>query len=610
MRVLYFHQHFSTPKGSTGIRSYEMARRLVADGHQVTMVCGSYGGGNTGLNGDFRRGRREGRVDGIGVIEFDLAYSNADGFIKRALLFLLFALRSVGVALTHRYDVLFATTTPLTAGIPGIFARWLRGKPFVFEVRDLWPELPREMGVITNPVVLWAMGVLEWVSYRSAHRVIGLSPGIVQGIQRCGVPSDQIAMVPNGCDFSIFEQDVDVWRPEGVTATDLLAVFTGTHGMANGLDAVLDAAQLLKERGRDDIKIALVGDGKLKPQLMERAAEQELDNVIFHDPVNKQRLAGLMKAADLGIQSLANVPAFYFGTSPNKFFDYISAGLPVLNNYPGWLAGMIKESGCGYAVDADSAEQFADALEAAADNRDELKRMGKAASQLAHREFDRDVLGSRFVEVLANSSTLPVTAPVKRLVDIVGAGAGLLLLAPVILVLAWFVRRKHGAPVCFRQVRPGKDGKPFEMIKFRTMTDERGADGELLPDRERLTAFGQFLRSTSLDELPELLNVLKGDMSLVGPRPLLMEYLPLYSDRQARRHEVRPGITGWAQINGRNALSWDEKFELDVWYVENRTLWLDIKILFLTVWKVVKRDGISQDGEATMARFTGSPSRD
>ncbi len=144
------------------------------------------------------------------------------------------------------------------------------------------------------------------------------------------------------------------------------------------------------------------------------------------------------------------------------------------------------------------------------------------------------------------------------------------------------------------------------MIKFRTMTDERDADGELLPDRERLTAFGQFLRSTSLDELPELWNVFKGDMSLVGPRPLLMEYLPLYSDRQARRHEVRPGITGWAQINGRNALSWEEKFELDVWYVENQTLWLDIKILFLTVWKVVKRDGISQDGEATMSRFTGS----
>jgi lipopolysaccharide/colanic/teichoic acid biosynthesis glycosyltransferase len=185
--------------------------------------------------------------------------------------------------------------------------------------------------------------------------------------------------------------------------------------------------------------------------------------------------------------------------------------------------------------------------------------------------------------------------------------AGLLLLAPVIILLSLLVRIKLGSPVLFRQTRPGKAGQSFQMAKFRTMTDARDAHGGLLPDADRLTGFGQFLRASSLDELPELWNVLKGDMSLVGPRPLLMEYLPLYSERQARRHEVRPGITGWAQINGRNALSWDEKFELDVWYVENRTLWLDIKILFLTVWKVIKRDDINQDGEATMTRFTGSP---
>jgi len=610
MRVLYFHQHFSTPKGSTGIRSYEMARRLVAEGHYVTMVCGSYGGGNTGLTEEFRRGRRKGEVDGIEVIEFDLAYSNADGFIKRSLLFLLFALRSVGVALSYRYDVLFATTTPLTAGIPGIVARWLRGKPFVFEVRDLWPELPREMGVITNPAVLWAMGLLEWVSYRSAHRVIGLSPGIVQGIRRCGVRSERIAMVPNGCDFSIFEQEVDAWRPDGVEESDLLAVFTGTHGMANGLDSVLDAALVLKERGRADIKIALVGDGKTKSILQQRAASQKLDNVIFHDPVNKSRLAGLMAGADIGLQTLANVPAFYFGTSPNKFFDYISAGLPVLNNYPGWLAGMIEEYGCGYAVPADDAEAFAAALEHAADNREQLAVMGKAASRLAHQQFDRNVLGNQFIGELRAAAALPVAAPLKRGLDIVGSCLGLLLLAPVIAIIAFMVRRKHGSPVLFRQVRPGKDGKAFEMVKFRTMTNERDPMGALLSDDQRLTRFGQFLRSSSLDELPELWNVLKGEMSLVGPRPLLMEYLPLYNERQSKRHLVRPGVTGWAQINGRNALSWDEKFELDVWYVENRTLWLDIKILFLTVWKVVRRDGISHAEEATMPKFSGSKEND
>lgn len=193
----------------------------------------------------------------------------------------------------------------------------------------------------------------------------------------------------------------------------------------------------------------------------------------------------------------------------------------------------------------------------------------------------------------------------KRLFDIVASFFGLLLLSPVIAVVAWKISRKLGSPVLFRQVRPGLQGKPFEMIKFRTMKDGRDAHGNLLPDSERMTSFGSFLRSSSLDELPELWNVLKGEMSLVGPRPLLMEYLPLYSAQQFRRHEVRPGVTGWAQVNGRNALSWEEKFKLDVWYVENRTQWLDLKIVFLTLKKVVVREGISADGEATMSKFTG-----
>ena len=196
----------------------------------------------------------------------------------------------------------------------------------------------------------------------------------------------------------------------------------------------------------------------------------------------------------------------------------------------------------------------------------------------------------------------------KRLFDVVVSACALLVLALPLLVVIWMVRRKLGSPVFFTQVRPGMHGKPFKMVKFRSMTSERGTDGELLPDAERLTPFGRFLRSTSLDELPELWNVLKGDMSLVGPRPLLMEYLPLYSPEQARRHEVRPGITGWAQVNGRNTISWEDKFKLDVWYVDHCSLWLDIKILWLTVKKVLVREGISAAGEATMGKFTGSKS--
>ncbi|GKW54153.1 glycosyltransferase WbuB [Pseudoalteromonas sp. NCCP-2140] len=397
MNVLYFHQHFSTPSGSTGIRSYEMAQRLLKHGHQVTMVCGSYGGGETGLTGQFIKGRREGVVDGIHIIEFDLAYSNADGLIKRAGTFLKFALKSIGIALTHKYDVVFATTTPLTAGIPGIFARWLRGKPFVFEVRDLWPELPKEMGVITNPLVLTAMSALEWCSYRSAHRCIGLSPGIVEGIKKRGVKASKVEIVPNGCDLTIFADNVHPWRPDGVADTDLMAVFTGTHGQANGLDAALDAAVELKKRGRHDIKLVLVGQGKLKESLQARAKKEGLDNVIFHPPVNKSKLAELMKGADIGLQLLANIPAFYYGTSPNKFFDYISAGLPVLNNYPGWLAGMINDNNCGYAIEPDNAQAFADALINAADNKELLPEMGDNALALAKRDFNRHNLADKWV---------------------------------------------------------------------------------------------------------------------------------------------------------------------------------------------------------------------
>ncbi len=192
----------------------------------------------------------------------------------------------------------------------------------------------------------------------------------------------------------------------------------------------------------------------------------------------------------------------------------------------------------------------------------------------------------------------------KRGLDILGAGLGLLLFSPILAFVAWKIRGQMGAPVLFRQTRPGRDGRPFQMVKFRTMRDAVDADGTPLPDSERMTPLGRFLRSSSLDELPELWNVLKGDMSLVGPR-LLMDYLPLYSAEQARRHDVRPGVTGWAQINGRNAISWDEKFALDVWYVDNRSLWLDLKIIWLTIRKVVKREGISAAGEATMSKFTG-----
>lgn len=397
MRVLYFHQHFSTPQGAAGMRSYAMARGLIERGHHVVMVCGSYEVGETGLSGSFRGGVRRGFVDGIEVIEFELNYSNRLGFLARTWAFLRFSISSLGVVMTENFDLVFATSTPLTAGIPGVAARWIRRKPFVFEVRDLWPELPKAMGVISNPIVLLGLSALEWIIYRSSQRLVGLSPGIVEGIVRRGVNTDRVRMIPNGCDLDIFTPLVEAWRPNGVSDHDLMAVYTGTHGSANGLDAAIDAAIELEARGRNDIKLVLVGDGKLKPHLEKRARSAGLQNVLFLNLMEKNKLAGLLAGADIGMQILSNVPAFYFGTSPNKFFDYLAAGLPILVNYPGWLSDLLCEHECGLPVVPNDPGAFADALEQAAGGRERLRQMGRRARSMAERGFNRNVLVEEWV---------------------------------------------------------------------------------------------------------------------------------------------------------------------------------------------------------------------
>ena len=365
------------------------------------MLCGSYSAANTGLSAEFKRGMRMGTVEGIEVIEFALPYSNRQGFVQRTWMFMRFASRSVRYALSANYDVVFATSTPLTAGIPGIAAKVLRGKPFVFEVRDLWPELPRAMGVIKNRFILWMMSILEWCSYHAADMCISLSPGIGDGIAARGISRDRIELIPNGCDITLFGTlQSRPWRPEGVDKEDLLAVFTGAHGEANGLDAVLDAAAVLRQRGRNDIKVVLIGEGKQKSRLMQRAREEGLHNVVFCAPVDKLKLTGLLAATDVGMQILADVPAFYYGTSPNKFFDYLAAGLPVLNNYPGWVADLITEHGAGIAVPPGDPAAFADALEALAADPEKRRAMGRSARRLAVQHFNRDMQAEQFVNAL------------------------------------------------------------------------------------------------------------------------------------------------------------------------------------------------------------------
>ena len=404
MRLIYFHQHFATPRGSGGIRSYQMARELVRRGHSVTMVCGSHKLAGIGLPGEYVDGCKRGMIDGIDVIEFDLSYSNRDGLLKRSLTFLKYAWNSILVALREEYDLAFATTTPLTAAIPVLAARLLRGKRYVFEVRDLWPEIPREMGVITNPLVLGAMSVLEFLAYRGAAACVALSPGIADGIARRGVSRERIAMVPNGCDIDLMNAAPEGWRPESIGRDKFLAVFPGAHGPANGLRAVLDAAIVLKDRGRSDIAIALVGDGKEKDDLVAYARRENLDNVHFHNPVPKRQVAGLLAEADVGLQVLANIPAFYYGTSPNKFFDYIASGTPVVTNYPGWVADLVTEHSAGLAVPPGEPEKLAEALMTLADDAQTRASMAANAGALASDRFDRSLLAQEWSEFVLQQS--------------------------------------------------------------------------------------------------------------------------------------------------------------------------------------------------------------
>lgn len=416
MKILYCHQHFTTPSGSGGIRSYEFARELVKAGHEVTMVFGMRSSIGVEMRRCGRTGNHVGEIEGIRLIGLPFGYANRQTIRERLGIFLGFAWQSLRIALREEYDLIFATSTPLTAAIPGIAARWLRGKRFIFEVRDLWPELPRAMGM-KNPLLLGGMWILEGLAYRSSIGCIGLSPGIVEGIIRRSPEAHPVAMVPNGCDLDIFHPGLrgPVGVP-GIEPGDFVAGFTGAHGRANGLDAILAGAAELKRRGNARIKFLLIGDGSEKPRLMAQAAAGGLDNIVFHPSIPKTQLAAITASLGCGLMFLDNIPAFYRGTSPNKFFDYLAAGIPVVNNYPGWLAEMITEAQCGAVVPPGDPAALADALEAMAADPDACRRMGTNARKLGEERFSREALAAQFREFLEGHSGAehPNSPGVKR----------------------------------------------------------------------------------------------------------------------------------------------------------------------------------------------------
>jgi glycosyltransferase involved in cell wall biosynthesis len=398
LRILYLHQHFSRPEGSTATRSFHHAGALAAAGHAVTLLCGRYQGAVTGLDAPFRRGLRGGSMDGFALREFDIRCGNAQGLAARSLAFLRFAARAARVALAERWDLVIASSTPLTVAIPALLARRRRGVPFLFEIRDPWPELPRALssarGGVPGPV-LAALGRLADAACRDAAAVVALTEGIAGTARARGASPGRVHVLEQGVDLDLFVPQGAPWRPEGIAAADLLAVYAGAHGAANGLDALLDAAALLRGAG---ITLLLAGEGARKPALMARAAAEDLP-VRFLDPLPKPRLAALLAGADIGLHCLAPVPAFAEWTAPNKLVDGFAAGLPMVTNVPGRAARLVTDGACGIAVPPGDAAALAAALRGLAAEPALRARLGRNGRRLAAQRFDMRAIAARFVQV-------------------------------------------------------------------------------------------------------------------------------------------------------------------------------------------------------------------
>lgn len=390
--------------GAGGTRSYQMAKALVRRGHSVLVVCGAAEGALLPLP-EVRPGMRRGTIEEFEVLQFALRYSNYDSFLWRMLVFFRFGWASIGVAVREGYDLLFATSTPLTAALPGIVMKLFHRRPFVFEVRDPWPDVPRAMGIIRSPFLLGAAAVLERLTYRLADSCIGLSPGMTEIIKERSPLGKPIRMIPNGCDLDVFrpepEKDPAVFGLSG--GVRFVALYAGAHGLANGLDAVLDAAAEVRRRGRNDVAFVFIGEGRERPKLERRAQEEELHNCHFLGAMPKDHVTAKMAHANAGLMIFANIPVFYHGTSPNKFFDYIATGLPVVCNYPGWMQEMIEESHCGIGCPPGRPDVLADAILNIADNPNRASSMARRARCLAEERFDRNELASKFIRCLEDT---------------------------------------------------------------------------------------------------------------------------------------------------------------------------------------------------------------
>jgi lipopolysaccharide/colanic/teichoic acid biosynthesis glycosyltransferase/glycosyltransferase involved in cell wall biosynthesis len=614
MNILLIHQNFAGKNEAGGTRHWEIGEYLAASGDHLTVITSPVSYLTGEKSADSRTSpEQEPPIDVRNVRVFASLHRS---FVTRIVNFLSFTVASFAKAVRIRgIDVVWATSPPL----PQVLGSWavarVRRVPWVFEVRDLWPSFAIEAGVLRNPVLIWLSGRLERFLYRASDRIVVNSPGFIPYFEDLGVPAGKVTLVANGSDVRAFDPDdrgAEV-RKQLRLEDRFIVCYAGAFGQANDLGTVLRAAGHL--RTESGIVFLLVGDGKERAHLAAEAQRLGLSNVYFVEAKPKSEIPSYLAAADVCLAILADLPMFTT-TYPNKVFDYMAAGRPTILAINGVIRDAVESASAGTYVRPEDDRALAKAVRMYWDDRQLLREHGQSARAAVVQKFSRDAQATAFRTVLGELTErdddvgmsgfrpikLRARLAAKRGLDVFLAAALLMALSPLLLMAGLVVRLTMGSPVLFRQERLGWRGRAFTIMKFRTMVDEASEDGSR-SDEERLTPTGRFLRRLSIDELPELINVLRGEMSLVGPRPLLAEYEQHYSEAQRRRHEMPPGLTGPTVVSGRNLLSWEEKFELDLWYVDNWSLRLDCRLLAKTLRSVFDGKGITAEGHATMPRF-------
>lgn len=612
MRIVILHQSFSLPDGVGDVRSFEMAHRLVHAGHDVTVIAASPSSQTPSASAS-DQASAHGNLNVVYVAaRADHTASKSASLASR----LGFAAKATHAALkVEKPDAILAVAPPLSVTVAGYITSRLKAAPLILELRTLWPDVALATESIRNSVGVWFARTLEHMAYRAAHHIVALSPGVKEAVMATGVHEQNISVVTTGSDPEAFRGQSEAAERflelHSSLADQPLVAYIGPLNKINDGSYLIRIAAAMQAI-EPDIKFMISGQGDDRDNVRALAEHTGVlgQNVWLLPPLSTVDRAAALNAATVSLGLVADSPLLQHYT-PECVSEALCAGRPVALNQPGWQTTLIESRGAGLAIPHSDPQEAAREIADYISDSDGLRRAREQAAALADTRFNIEKLSGEYrtvIEEVATRDPAPARRRkrslfIKRIFDIAAATFGLIVAAPALIVIAIAILVKMGWPIFFVQERPGLKGHPFELIKFRTMAASDTSDGIAPSDAERMTPLGQFLRKTSLDELPELFNVFMGHMSLVGPRPLLMEYLPYYTTEQARRHDVRPGITGLAQVRGRNALTWEDKFALDVEYADKRTFWLDLKILWETIPVVFGGKGVTAEGHATMPRF-------